>query len=314
MVAELSVVIPTLGGHRPLARVLDLLEQQTTGGAAFEVLVVADAGVEDVSAVASSVGSRPFAVRRLQARAPGASAARNHGWRAADADLILFMGDDILAGRSLLARHIASHRRHPGEDVGVIGHVTWARELRLTPFMRWLERGPQSGFGSIRGNEARWWHFYTTNASVTRSMLERVGGFDEDFPFLYEDTDLAKRMEDAGCRLLYDREARAEHLHPATLDEWRTRVALVAAAEHRFVRKHPDAAPYFYNLFTRDRAAPAKRRAAARLAGVVPRSLPFLGPRVWASAASSYRHELAPAFLDAWASAEEEAAGPLRES
>ena len=41
-----------------------------------------------------------------------------------------------------------------------------------------------------------------------------------------------------------------------------------------------------------------------RVAQVVPPTLPWLGPRVWARARASYRRELAPSFLAAWARAD----------
>ncbi|HEX8204751.1 MAG TPA: glycosyltransferase family 2 protein, partial [Solirubrobacteraceae bacterium] len=227
---------------------------------------------------------------------PGASAARNVGLREAAAPVVLFLGDDILASPRLLAEHAAWHARLPDEHVAVLGHVRWARRLRRTAFMAWLERGIQTDYGSIDGDRAGWGHFYTTNVSVKRAFALRAGGFDEDLPFLYEDLDLARRLHDLGLDLRYAREAEAEHLHPATLEDWRRRMEAVGAAERAFADKHPDFAPYFHERLGRAaHGEPAKGRGA-RLAAIVPRELPWLGPRVWASAETYFAQQLWPSF------------------
>jgi glycosyltransferase involved in cell wall biosynthesis len=293
----ISVVIPTLRKHAVLARCLAALEAQRIDWRHVEVILVEDAASIDVPAVGG--------VRTLRASRPGASAARNCGWQNARAPVVLFLDDDIVAGPDLVHEHWAWHEREPGEDVGVLGHVEWARELRVTPFMRWVDDGRQFDYGSIRGHEAHWWHLYTANVSVKRSLLEHVGGFDEvRFPFGYEDLDLGRRMYDtAGFRLLYNRRASAEHLAPVTLEDWQRRIGRIAMSERRFVETYPDADAYFYKLFSEAAALPPARSRGARLAGLVPRWVPLLGPRVHASADWYFRQALAPGFLEAWEAA-----------
>jgi GT2 family glycosyltransferase len=187
----------------------------------------------------------------------------------------------------------------------VLGHVRWADELQVTPFMRWLEHGIQFDYPNIEGEDAGWARFYTANASVKKTLLERVGGFEEEaLPFGYEDLDLALRMHAHGFRLIYNRAAVAEHVHPMDLEFWKRRVARIAVSERQFVAMHPDFRPYFYDLFSTAAAAPAARGLGARLAGFVPRSFPLLGPRVWASADAVYRQALAQPFLESWSAAE----------
>lgn len=302
---EVSVVVPTLRRHQVLRRALDRLDAQDASPGTFEVVVVADAREENFQAVAEAVAGRRYEARALQSDVAGASAARNRGWRAARAPLILFIDDDTLSLRSLVSQHLAWHRDHPEGETGVLGRIDWAAELRVTPFMRWLDRGIQFGFRGITGPEAPLANFYTSNVSVKRSMLERVSGFDEaEFPFRYEDTDIARRMAPLGFRLLYNPDARGEHLHAVTLEAWHCTVAIVARAERRFMRRYPDAKPFFFNLFTRSPEPLRWRPLGARLAPFVPAGVPWLGPRVWARARATYRQELARPFLAAWAAAD----------
>lgn len=299
------MVIPTLRRYGQLARVLDALERQEVPPVSFEVIVASDAQEEDGARVATAIGRRPYVTRQLQASVAGASGARNRGWRAAEADLILFLDDDIQPRPRLLAEHLAWHRRHPEPEVGVLGHVSWSPELRLTPFMRWLDQGLQFGFGGIEGSEASLSQLYTANVSLKRVMLEEVGGFDEHaFPFGYEDMDLGKRLEPLGFRLLYNRAAHADHLHAVTLREWRGTVARIAVAERDFVRRYPDVEPYYFKVLSRPSRTSLPWRLGVPLARVVPPQFPWLGKRVWAAARDSYRRALARSFFAAWDRAE----------
>jgi glycosyltransferase involved in cell wall biosynthesis len=304
-VSAITIVIPTLGRPQLLARVLARLDAQTTGD--FEVVVVADAKETRTAELDALMNDRAYDIRRLQAARPGASAARNVGWRAAAAPIVLFIDDDVLPEPPLVAEHLAWHERHPETEVGVLGHVRWADELEVTPFMRWLEYGIQFDYPNIDGTEAGWGRFYTANGSVKRVLLDGVGGLEEEaLPYGYEDLDLALRMHERfGFRLLYNRAAVAEHLHPMDLEFWKRRVARIAVSERQFVTMHPDVPPYFHDLFAAAAAAPPAKGRAARLARFVPRSTPVIGPRVWGSADAVFRQALAPSFFEGWRAAGE---------
>jgi len=303
-VASVTIVIPTLGRPEKLRRVLDRLDRQDAEARSFELIVVADAKERDPEALDGTLAGRSFRAQRLQAPRPGASAARNLGWRTAGTRLILFLDDDVLPERSLISQHLAWHERYPEDEIGVLGLVRWAEELRVTPFMRWLEDGIQFDYRRIKGIEAGWGRFYTANVSVKRQMLERAGGFEEEaLPFGYEDLDLALRMREVGFRLLYNRAAAAEHLHPMDLGFWKRRVARIAVSERQFVRMHPEIPPYFFEIFAEAAGGARARGRGQLLAPWIPQRFPWLGPRVWSSVDTYYRQALAPHFLEAWEAA-----------
>jgi glycosyltransferase involved in cell wall biosynthesis len=300
---ELSVVVPTYRRRDTLPRTLDALGRQTAAPEGFEVIIVDDPVDDDSDAVAAAIAARPrgFAVRQLHREGRGVSAARNAGWRAARGRLVMFIGDDILPAPDMLQQHLDWHARHPEDEVGVLGRVEWARELEITPFMRWLERGIQFDYGSLTGREAPWTHFYTSNVSLKRVMLERIGGFDEErFPFLYEDLDVGRRLSEHGFRLLYNPAALGEHLHATALEEWRVRMAATAHAERRWVAAYPDMPAWFHDIFE---AAERRRRVPslpARVAARVPARVPGIGRAAGELVDLHFRQQLAPSFLDAW--------------
>ncbi len=293
----LSIVIPTCRRSPLLRRALDRLEGQADDR--IEVLVVDDAG-DDPTGVARAVDAseRPYPVRCPDHAPAGAAAARNAGWRAARAPLVLFLGDDILVDAGLVDGHLRAHARWPEDEVAVLGHVRWADELKVTPFMRFLDEGVQYDYANMQAGDVGWGRLYTSNVSFKRELVARVDGFDESFTIPYEDLELGRRLHDHGLQLMYEPSIRAEHLHPATPDGWRPRMAATARAERAMAAKHPDFAPYFRDAlaYWRGRRAPG----VARLVDRVPASTPFLGPRVHAAARERWKITLADAFFAAW--------------
>jgi GT2 family glycosyltransferase len=290
---RLSIVVPTMRRRPELARALDALERQTLPRADYELILAEDA-------LADVHGPHPEGrdVRIVRGDVPGASAARNAGWRAARAPIVLFVDDDIRAPRDLAQRHLAAHLAGAN---AVLGHVRWAPELKVTPFMHWVDRGVQFDWRTIAGEGPKWWHFYTANASVARQLLERVDGFDEVLlPFLYEDLDLARRMSDHGLSLVYDEGAVADHLVPVTVESFEARLPRLAASEFAFTHRWPEADAYFRDLFARFTDAPPASGRGRHLVRLVPRRTPRIGHDIWHSADAYYCQRLGPVFLAEW--------------
>lgn len=289
---------------------LDGYDRQTAAPERFEVIVVMDCADPNPAAVDDAIGTRPYAVRRLTGHRPGLSANRNTGWHAAQAPIVLFTDNDTIPVPEFVAEHLAWHAANPEDEVAVVGHVRWAPELKLTPFMRWLDEGVQFDYGSIVGDEAAWAHLYGANSSVKTALLERVGDFDEErLPYLYEDLDWAYRAKGHGLRVLYNRRALVDHVRPGmTLEFWKEKARRMAAAERQFVTKHPEMEPWFHRKFSAAARRPPLRGRAMKLAPYVPEWVPWLGPRVWRNARIAYWQELAPYFLEAW---DEAASGPM---
>jgi GT2 family glycosyltransferase len=299
--SELSVVISTLGNYPGVARVLDGYERQDAAPGSFEVVVVVDAADPDPAAAAAAIGERSFPVRLLHGEVPGLSGNRNVGWRAATAPLVLFTDNDTIPAPALVREHLEWHRHHPAEEVVVLGHVRWSRDVKVNPFMHWLDFGMQFDFPSIEGVEAGWGRFYGANVSVKRPFVDRVGGFDEQrLPYLYDDLDFAYRASKLGLRVLYNRRAVVEHLREIDLAYWQQRMDRAAMAEREFLAKHPELEPYFFRMYSYAASRPPANGRGRHLIRYIPRRTPLIGERVWLSADLYYRQQLAPHFLAAW--------------
>jgi HAD superfamily hydrolase (TIGR01662 family) len=197
-----DIVIPTVG--RPsLAVLLDGLAG-TLALPLPKVFVVDDRPTGDPLAPAQ-LGA---GLRVLRSGGRGPAAARNTGWRAADADWVVFLDDDVEVPPGWWPALLADLAGQPPEVAGVQGRITvpLPADRRPTDFER-----NTAGLA-----DARW---ITADLAYRRAALQAVGGFDERFRRAYrEDSEIALRMLDAGYRLcLGDRRTR----HPVRpADRW----------------------------------------------------------------------------------------------
>lgn len=187
---QVSVVIPS-GRQVRLSFTLEALARQTLGRERFEVVVVQDGE--------QPAPSHPeLDLRAIRGHGDGNIAAlRNLGWRAARAPLIAFTDDDCRPAADWLERMLDAAdgsrmlfgRTEPDPDEDHLLHGL-ARSQRIVELGNWYE---------------------SCNAVYPRRILESLGGFDEDFARLGEDTDLALRAFDAGAAFRFVDRARVWH-------------------------------------------------------------------------------------------------------
>lgn len=242
---SLSVVIPTKNRADALARTLAALEAQRVDDAEVEAIVV-DNGSADgtVEQVRKRAAGATIPIRLLEEPNRGPAAARNVGVAAAGGDVILFLGDDTEPdGPGVLRAHLDLHGAHPEETYGVLGRITWSPRNPITPFMRWLENGgPQFHYCDISaGTVDAASYFYSSHASVKRSILNAVGGFDARFPTAaVEDTELGVRLSDAGLKLDYHPDLLVLHDHPTTPKQSLRRSVAVGRSAALYNRLRPE--------------------------------------------------------------------------
>lgn len=219
---NLTVIIPTYNRAETLGKCLKALAGQTYPAAGFEVLIVDDGSTDRTGeAAASFISEGTVDAKYLRQENKGPAAARNLGIKNAAGEVVLFIGDDIIAGPGLVQRHADWHLKNQAPGAALLGYVTWNPELEITPFMVWLENGgPQFGFNELEdgaevGSRG---FFYTCNISLKRRFLTENGLFDEEFPYAaYEDSELGGRLRTRGLKLFFDRKAAAWHQHYTSL-------------------------------------------------------------------------------------------------
>jgi glycosyltransferase involved in cell wall biosynthesis len=216
---KLSVVTPT-HGRRPLVeRTLRSLEIQRDAGE-FEVVVVddgADPGLGDHLA-GLGLGVELRVVHLPENR--GRSAARNAGIDAARGDVVVFLDSDMEVVTGFLAAHRAAH---DGPHAVVLGNILTAPEVGGGAFVEYIDSRGVKKVPPGRSIPPR--YFMTGNSSVSRAMLARTGGFDEEFDeYGGEDTEFGYRLGARGGRFHYAAEAVSYHLDLNTVPEMARRL------------------------------------------------------------------------------------------
>lgn len=245
MINSLSVVIPTKDRAEALARTLDALEAQRADGASLEVVVVDNGSSDGTPAkVRAREADAQLPIHLLERPEGGPAAARNAGVAAASGEVLLFLGDDTEPeDEGLLLAHLGLHAGRPEPAYGVLGRITWTPRKPVTPFMHWLENGgPQFHYCDIEaGPVDASNYFYSSHASLKRSLFEQAGGFDERFPnAAVEDTELGVRLADAGLELDYHPELLVLHDHPTTPEQSLRRSIAVGRSAALYNRLRPE--------------------------------------------------------------------------
>lgn len=248
---SIAVVMPYYHNEKTLTASLQSLCDQH-GARAQEIIVVDDG---DQSSAQVLVDSRPWTVpvTVLRSHRAGQSAATNAGIRAARADIILLTCADIIAGPTLLQEHLLGHTE--GGDVAVLGHISYAPWLQMSPIMTYLQLpGVQFDFAHITdAHNVSGSLLYAPNASVRRSHLSDVGLFDAELTYGFQDCDLGLKLARLGVRFLYRKEAWVWHDHPNSPTAFAKRQRSVYALWATMAQRYPEAAelPSISMLLTR---------------------------------------------------------------
>jgi histidinol-phosphate phosphatase family protein len=204
-----DIVIPT-AGRESLRELLEALAPQA-GELLGEVVVVDDRR----DAVRALPIPPSASVRVVRGSAAGPAAARNRGWRAARAEWVAFLDDDVIPEPGW-ARLLRDDLAGAGPEVAAVqGRISVPRPPG---------RRPTDWERNVAGLErARW---ATADMAYRRADLAAVGGFDERFKRAYrEDADLGLRTVRRG-RAIVSGSRRV--LHPARPAPWSTSLRLQA--------------------------------------------------------------------------------------
>jgi len=194
-----SVVIATHERARMLPGLVRALEAQDIDQP-FEVVIVDDGSRDQTWTVVQDLASRSGldirAVRLEENRGP--ASARNAGWRVARAPLVAFTDDDCLPQPGWLAALVSR-----------LGDADLV-EGRTEPHPD--QRQHRSDLGHTIEVLEQGEHYQTCNMGYRRALLDRLGGFREEFRYPYgEDTDLAWRALKLGARAEYEPAALVFH-------------------------------------------------------------------------------------------------------
>jgi GT2 family glycosyltransferase len=221
---RVSVVIPTLDRG---SVVLDTIRHLRALERAPEQILIADQTSEHEPEVKRELRRLHSAgtIRWLELSPPSIPRAMNIGLQEAENEIVLFLDDDIVPGKEIVAAHL---------DAFAADEIWASAGQVLQPWQQ-----PEVRIGSAGRIESLRFPFQSTveqpvsnvmagNLAVRKTKALAIGGFDENFigaAYRFE-TDFAWRILEAGGRIVFSPKASIRHLK---LD----RGGLRAFGEHR---------------------------------------------------------------------------------
>jgi len=239
---QVSIIVPTYNrGEALRASLENLLQSDSTGLSAVEVIVVDDGSIIPSSGVVESIAVRhPFCLRCIRQPNSGPAAARNTGFRASHGEVVIFIDDDVVGPSDLIRRHVEAHALYPGAVI--FGRCLLAPPTPVTSLFTFLnscgfDSGENASEDFIRADVPASGHL-----SVERRMFDTIGGVysgDLSTPAA-EEWEFAYRLRQRGIPLLIATQIVATH-HQST------ELRAICAQQYRHamgcaevVRKYPE--------------------------------------------------------------------------
>jgi len=248
---RLSVVIVTWNSAADIEACIDSINF----GSEFEVIVVDNASSD---ATRDKLGRYHHLKHVANDSNYGYARANNQGIRLASGEYVLLLNPDTkveLGALDTLAQYLDAHPRVGAVAPRLVGpdgttqfsirsfptaaSIFW--ELvglaRLFPRSRVFGRWKMEYFDYDRTAEVE--QPMASCLMIRRTVLELLGGMDEQFPMYFNDVDLSKRMADAGWKTTYLADARVVHRHGGSTRQVRTKMIRHShRSTFRYLRKH----------------------------------------------------------------------------
>jgi glycosyltransferase involved in cell wall biosynthesis len=194
-----SIVINTLNRGAELQKTLDSLRWLTYPGQ-FEVVVVNGPSTDDSDAVIAAWSQQ---VRAGRCALANLSVSRNIGICMAQGDIVVFIDDDAIPEPEWLTQLAEAYADPMVGAAGglVFNHTGYDFQYRYCVVDRFgnadlAVAGPTPQLSFPKSE--RFPHLLGCNSSFRRAALLEVGGFDEEYEYFLDETDVCLRIVDAG--------------------------------------------------------------------------------------------------------------------
>jgi len=211
---KISIIIPTYNRSSPFINTLKSLFAQKYNN--FEIIVIDQSDkIFPEKEKFFKLNQNKFTL--IKTKIPNAARARNLGLKIAKGEIILLLDDDTVFGKDLLINHVNAYSdSRIGAVAGRViseGQPVEADRKNVGQITPWGSF--TDGFSSKIKQEVM--TVITCNASWRKSVLDKIGGFDQNFTGpIREDTDLSLRTIKDGYKIVFEPKAEVVHKRAAS--------------------------------------------------------------------------------------------------
>ncbi|MGN6418251.1 MAG: glycosyltransferase family 2 protein [Pseudobacter sp.] len=205
-----SIVIPTFKRPGLLIKCLQALVDQSVSHKAYEIIVITDGPdaetFSSVNKLKMAYSHTPQITVLTLPEHRGPAAARNAGWKAAEGRLVIFTDDDCHPSHGFVEAYLKYFRQQAREHIAFTGKLLVPVPQQPTDYQKNIAQLQQASF-------------VTANCAISRSALEKTGGFDEDFTMAWrEDSAMEFELLKQAIPVRYVPEALV--VHPVRKVSW----------------------------------------------------------------------------------------------
>ncbi len=208
---SVSVIIPSYNRQQTLCQTISSVLEQDFPEA--EIIIVDQTPGTPISSLRQIVEQHRTVIRYIRQSPANLPRARNTAIEVAFSDNLLFVDDDVILPNGFIERHML--RLRSDDAIGAVtgptvDRLTEPQPVSLYPFQRTFDLSVHSQQQDLA--YASW--LAGCNFSAKRSVLKRVGPFDESFTgsAYCEDVDIGVRIRKSGFKIAFDRHAWLVHL------------------------------------------------------------------------------------------------------